>query len=126
MKIAHMALWVRDLEAMKQFYTVSLDGLANAKYYNPKSKFSSYFITFAGEAKLEIMHRPEAEDAAAPSLYGYAHLAFAAGGREQVDLLTERLRQAGCTIVSEPRVTGDGFYESCILDPEGNRVEITD
>ena len=56
---------------------------------------------------------------------GYAHIAFSVGSREKVDALTERLRSDGFKVVSGPRTTGDGYYESCIVVIEGNQIEIT-
>jgi len=56
---------------------------------------------------------------------GFAHLSFSVGSKEGVDRLTQNMSEDGITIVGEPRTTGDGYYESVVLDPEGNRVEIT-
>ena len=56
---------------------------------------------------------------------GYAHIAFSVGSREKVDTLTERLRQNGYPVAGGPRVTGDGYYESCVVGFEGNLIEIT-
>ena len=57
---------------------------------------------------------------------GLAHLSISVGSREAVDELTRRLQIDGYTVIGQPRLTGDGFYESTILDPEGNNVEITE
>ena len=126
MKIEHAAIWVRDLEDMKDFYCAFFKGTAGAKYRNEKTGFESYFIAFDGGARLELMTRPDigSADALAP-FCGFAHLAFSTGSEKEVDLMTNVLRAAGCRISSEPRRTGDGYYESCILDPEGNSIEIT-
>lgn len=129
MRLEHIALWTRNLEPMKAFYEKFFSGTAGAKYVNQKKHFESYFITFAAGARLEIMQRPDvcpAKDASEHNVTGYIHIAFSAGSRQEVDALTERLREHGFSIVSEPRVTGDGYYESVILDPDGNEVEITE
>lgn len=128
MKIEHVALWTRQLEALRDFYCRCFDGSAGPRYYNSRTGFRSYFVTFADGARLELMQLAgivaSGYDPAVP-LQGWAHIAFSVGGREAVDVLTERLRADGVRIVSEPRTTGDGYYESVILDPDGNRVEIT-
>ena len=127
MRIEHAALWARDLERLKDFYATYFEGYTGDRYLNSKTGFSSYFISFDGGARLEIMNKPGigTADASLGQEAGYAHLAFSVGSREKVDQLTETLRGNGFRVVSEPRITGDGYYESCILDPEGNRVEIT-
>ncbi len=125
--LAHVALWVSDLERMKNFYVTYFGGVSGALYYNKKTAFRSYFLSFEGGARLELMHSPavpenRGADGAEPG--GWAHIAFAAGGDAAVDALTRRLTGDGYRLLSGPRTTGDGYYESCILDPEGNRVEI--
>jgi lactoylglutathione lyase len=128
MKIEHVALWTKDLENLKTFYSEFFGATANQKYTNPKTGFESYFLIFTTGARLEIMRlpaitgEPRVEE---QRTVGLSHIAFAVGSREQVQSLTERLRARGYHVVSEPRQTGDGYYESCILDPDGNRVEIT-
>jgi lactoylglutathione lyase len=128
MQIEHIALWARDLERMKRFYEEFFGGVAGEMYHNPRSGFRSYFLRFNTGARLEIMGKPVVGegiyDDDAP-LAGYAHLAFAVGSEAEVDRLTARLAGEGYPVVSGPRRTGDGYYESCVLDPEGNRVEIT-
>lgn len=127
MKIEHVALWTRDLEKMKNFYEKVLGAAASEKYNNPKTQFESYFIQFASGARLELMKKPSvicSEKEKGAEYMGYAHIAFSVGSKEQVDSITEELRQKGSCVVSEPRTTGDGYYESCVLDPEDNRVEI--
>jgi lactoylglutathione lyase len=127
LKIAHIALWTTNLEAMKNFYEEFFDGKAGSKYINPKTCFESYFIAFESGARLEIMKKPSllvTKSDSDEQHAGYAHIAFSLGSKEKVDVLTETLRNKGFQVVSEPRTTGDGYYESCILDPEGNRVEI--
>lgn len=125
MKIAHIAIWTKDLEAMKEFYTRYFGGVSNAKYTNPIKKFESYFITFDDGAKLELMHK---ESAVKPmndeERLGMAHIAFTLGSKEAVFSLTQTLRLAGFNVAGEPRTTGDGYFESVVLDMEGNRIEL--
>lgn len=127
MKIDHIALWVKDIERMKGFYVKYFDGVAGDKYINPKKQFESYFITFKSGSRLEIMSKidiKEFDRVNTEEYYGYAHLAFCFGSKDKVNSLTARLKEDGYQVVGEPRITGDGYYESCVLDPEGNRVEI--
>jgi len=127
MKIEHIALWTKNLESMKQFYVDYFDGLAEAKYHNKETDFESYFISFSAGARLEIMQMANviSSDKKDGLYSGYVHIAFSVGSKEKVNQLTERLRVDGYTIASEPRATGDGYYESCVLDLDGNQVEIT-
>lgn len=128
MHIEHIALWTRQLETLKAFYVTYFSAQANQKYTNPHTQFASYFLTFATGARLEIMHAPNlSENAPDPTSrqIGYTHLAFSVGSPAEVNRLTEQLRSAGYPVVGEPRTTGDGYYESVILDPDGNRLEIT-
>lgn len=118
-------MYVHDLEASRKFFVEFFDGKANDGYHNPRTGFSSYFISFDDGARLEIMNRPETPDCSGTSDIGYAHIAFSVGSKENVNALTEKLRGAGYTVTSGPRVTGDGYYESCIVGIEGNTVEIT-
>ena len=127
MKIEHIALYVTDLEAARAFFTTYLGAVPDAGYHNPKTDFRSYFLTFDGGARLELMHRPDIADAPdGPAHTGYAHIAFSVGSRARVDALTAALRADGYEVVSGPRVTGDGYYESCIAVVEGNLIEITE
>jgi lactoylglutathione lyase len=128
MKIEHIAVWVRDLEKMKDFYTRFFNMNCNDKYLNEKKQFSSYFLSFEGGARIEIMHRPDISEQAAKAgtFFGLTHFAISVGSRERVDELTESIRKAGYQVTGEPRTTGDGYYESVVADPEGNLVEITD
>ncbi len=128
MYIEHIALWTHDLERLRQFYETYFEGTANTKYVNPRKQLESYFITFADGARLELMRMPTipvCQADAAQQFTGYVHLAFSAGSREAVDALTDRLRHDGYHILDGPRTTGDGYYESTILDPDGNRIELT-
>jgi lactoylglutathione lyase len=129
MRIEHVAIWTNDLEKMKNFYEGFFMGKAGAKYVNPKTYFESYFIEFESGARLEIMKKPSllARINEMDKQYlGYDHIAFSVESKENVDIITERLRSNGVQVVSEPRITGDGYYESCVLDPDGNKVEITE
>jgi len=123
--IEHVALWVRDLEGMRDFYVASLHGESGPLYQNPRTGFRSYFISFGAGARLELMSRPaEPETAPASREGGWAHVAFRLGSQEAVDAAVARLESRGVAILGRPRVTGDGYYEAVIADPEGNRVEL--
>lgn len=126
MKIDHVALYVRDLEGAKAFFVRYFGAVSNEKYHNRKTGFQSYFLAFADGGRLEIMTKPDLKgnDWEAES-YGFAHIAFSTGSKEKVDELTMRLNADGYRILSGPRTTGDGYYESCVEGPEGNRIEIT-
>ena len=125
MKLEHVALYVDDLEAMRAFYCDHLGAKANAKYRNPTTGFESYFLSFESGARVEIMSHPESvvSEKHLKSL-GYIHLAFSIGRRAAVDQKTRELAEAGFVVISQPRQTGDGYYESVILDPEGNQIEL--
>jgi lactoylglutathione lyase len=128
MKIEHLAIWVNDLELMRIFYEQYFQVTAGEKYTNAKKQFTAYFLYFGHDrTRLELMHTPDIgqNPGRRGFLHGLAHFAISVGGREAVNALTERLRADGYTIASEPRVTGDGYYESVVLDPEGNYVEIS-
>ena len=125
--IEHIAMYVNDLEASRDFFVKYLGGRSNDGYHNTTSDFRSYFITFDGGARLEIMTKPELSDQdKLLNRTGYAHIAFSVGSREKVDELTERLKSDGFDVISGPRVTGDGYYESCVVIIEGNLIEITE
>lgn len=126
MRICHVALNTNDLERLKDFYIRYFGGVTGEKYHNPARGFSSYFVRFSAEAELEIMTLDHGLTGVAndENSLGYSHIAFSAGGTQDVDTLTERLRRDGYRIASGPRRTGDRHYESCVLDPDGNRVEI--
>lgn len=129
MKISHVAIWVNNLEAMKDFYVKYFQMTCNSKYKNPNKKFTSYFLSFKNvSAKIELMHQDDILPFKGEKgrFTGMAHLAISAGSRQEVDILTERLRSNGYNVVSEPRITGDGFYESVVKDCEGNLIEITE
>lgn len=128
MHIEHIALWTRDIERLISFYETWFEAAAGRRYVNDSKGFKSCFLSFPGGARLEIMSLSSMEDGTGgqePVTTGYAHIAFSAGSEEAVDRLTGKLRQAGYTILDGPRRTGDGYYESVVLDPDGNSVEIT-
>jgi len=128
MKIEHIAIWVKDLEKMREFYMKYFGATSNEKYINSKKGFSSYFLSFSsGSTRLEIMHRKDMLEAGERMNFtqGITHFAMAVGDNEKVDRLTNQLRADNYTVASEPRMTGDGYYESVVLDPEGNTIEIT-
>lgn len=128
MKIAHFALWTNQLEEMKLFYVNYFHAASNEKYYNDKKKFSSYFLSFDDGVRLELMQMPGIPDNKNNAMLqniGLIHFAISTGSKENVDSLTEQIRAAGYAIIGEPRWTGDGYYESVVLDPENNRIEIT-
>ena len=128
MRIEHIAIWTHNLERLKAFYETYFGATANNKYVNPKKQFESYFLTFASGARLELMYKPTipaSQDNRETEFTGYIHLAFSVGAQTEVEQLTERLRQAGYKVLDGPRWTGDGYYESVVLDPDSNRVEIT-
>jgi len=126
MRIEHIAIWVTDLEAMRLFYETYFNAVAGEKYHNPRKEFTSYFLSFTDGARLEIMHKPTIVAASDNEVNtGFIHFAMSLGSKEQVYVLTEKLREDGFTIAGEPRTTGDGYYESVVLDPEGNQIEIT-
>ena len=127
MTIEHAAMYVNDLEAARDFFVTYLDGVSNDGYHNKNTGFRSYFISFGGGARLELMNKAEMDDLEKPlSRTGYAHIAFSTGSKEKVDMLTEKLKSAGFEVVSGPRTTGDGYYESCIVAVEGNQIELTE
>jgi lactoylglutathione lyase len=125
MKIEHVAVYVNDLEKAKDFYIKYFEGVAGEKYVNGHKGFASYFITFSEGSRLELMCQMKITDVAQMSFLGYAHIAMSVGIKEKVDSITEQLRSDGYQVTSEPRTTGDGYYESCIMDSEGNLIEIT-
>lgn len=126
MEIEHAALYVSDLEGAKDFFVRYFEAVPGALYHNPATGFRSYFLSFAGGARLEIMHRPDVPVRQGPAEQtGFVHLAFRTGSREAVDRLTARLTRDGYPVRSGPRVTGDGYYESCVAGFEGMLLEIT-
>jgi lactoylglutathione lyase len=128
MKIDHIAIWTADLERLKTFYQTYFLAVAGNKYANPAKQFESYFLTFPDGGRLEIMARPDIpanKNEPYKQFRGLIHLAISTGSLETVDALTARLGKDGYKIMDGPRRTGDGYYESSVLDPDGNRLEIT-
>lgn len=126
MTITHAAIYTQNLERLRDFYCTWFGGKSCPKYENPKKGFSSYFISFGTGAKLELMNSVYlTETVRRQHAAGYAHLAFSTESEQDVENLTARMKESGVPVVSEPRRTGDGYFESCVLDPDGNRVEIT-
>jgi len=126
MKIEHVAMYVKDLEGAKDFFIKFFGVKSNNLYHNTKTGFMSYFLTFDNGCRLEIMTKPDIDDTVLSFLrLGLIHLAFSVGSKEHVDKLTRELELAGYAIYSGPRTTGDGYYESCIIGPENNLIEIT-
>lgn len=127
MKIDHIAIWTPNLERLRTFYMKYFKATSNEKYFNPNKNFSSYFLSFEGDCSIEIMEMqdiPKSKDDILKQFIGLIHFALYVDSKTEVDKLTEILRTNGFEIVGEPRTTGDGCYESVILDPDGNRVEI--
>jgi lactoylglutathione lyase len=129
LKIEHIAIWTDDLERLKGFYERYFLAVSGKKYTNHTKKFESYFLSFNSGCRLEIMKMPpliERDQDVLKQFRGLTHFAISAGSKSTVDVLTERLRNDGFVIIGEPRTTGDGYYESVVLDPDGNRIEITE
>jgi lactoylglutathione lyase len=128
MRIEHVALWTTDLQRCKQFYTAYFGAVAGAEYLNPAKGFRSCFLSFLEGARIEVMMTstlsPLAIEPGAQRM-GLTHFAISVGSKQRVDELTSKLSKDGFPIVDGPRRTGDGYYESVVLDPDGNRVEIT-
>jgi lactoylglutathione lyase len=126
MRIDHVALYVCNLDGVKDFFVKYLGAVSGDKYQNPVSGFQSYFLRFDGGARVELMSKPRMTDQPKdPNRTGYSHLAFSLGSKELVDALTLRLRNDGFAVLSGPRTTGDGYYESCIVAIEDNLIELT-
>ena len=126
MHIEHIAMYVNDLEEVKEFFVKYFNATSNEGYHNPKTDFHSYFLSFKDGARLEIMNKPQMKDEEKSlNRTGFIHIAFSLGSKEAVDELTERLRNDDYDVISGPRATGDGYYESCIIGIEGNQIEIT-
>ena len=130
MKIEHVALWAKDIDKIKSFYEKYFSAKSNSLYTNPKTRFSSYFLSFGSGARLEIMQMQSVSDKTRnPNPHdqstGYIHIAISVGSEEKVNTLTAKLLKDGFKVLDGPRKTGDGYYESVVLDPEQNRVEIT-
>ena len=127
MRIEHIAMYVNDLEAARDFFVRYFDAVSNEGYHNRTTDFRSYFLSFDDGARLELMKKSQMDDAEKTlNRTGYVHIAFSLGSKEAVDELTVRLKNDGYQVISGPRTTGDGYYESCIVGIEGNQIEITE
>ena len=125
MKIDHIAMYVNNLESARDFFMKYLGATSNEGYHNKTTDFRSYFLSFEEGARIEIMNKPGVLDGEKDlARTGYVHIAFNVGSKEKVDELTEQLKADGYEVISGPRTTGDGYYESCIVDMEGNQIEI--
>ena len=113
-RIEHVAVYTDDLERLRAWYEQWLGARAGEKYVNPAHGFSSYFLSLGDGARLELMHMPGQETGLR------AQIAFSVGSKERVDELA-----AAIGAIDGPRTTGDGYYEAVVLDPDGNRVELT-
>ncbi|HEY9060408.1 MAG TPA: VOC family protein [Pseudobacteroides sp.] len=126
MRIEHIAVWTADIERLAAFYERYFEGRRNEKYISAHKEFQSYFLVFADGARLEIMTRPQVSTGAIDQeTMGYTHIAFSVGSKEKVIELTDMITNDGYRLISLPRTTGDGYFESVVLDPDGNIVEIT-
>jgi lactoylglutathione lyase len=127
-RVEHVGLWTRDVDALAAFYARHFGAGIGPLYRNPAKGFASRFLDFGAGARLELMSSTMLELAAsAPGAQrpGLAHVALALGSEAQVDALAAALRDAGVPLLDGPRRTGDGCYEAVVLDPDGNRIEIT-
>ena len=126
MRIEHIAMYVTDLEKAKDFFVTYFGAKSNEGYHNISTNFRSHFLSFENGARLEIMNKPNVEDPETVlARTGFIHIAFSLGSKEAVDALTDRLKTDGYPVISGPRTTGDGYYESCIIGIEDNLIEIT-
>jgi len=128
MKLHHTAIWVNDLQKIREYYMNHFGATSNEMYVNPTTGFQSYFVTFPSGGQLEIMHRDDIpdnlNDIIGKQHKGYIHLAFMVNSNEEVDAKARELQDAGYPVLRGPRVTGDGYYEFETIDPEGNRLEV--
>ena len=127
MKINHIALYANDLEKMKAFYEKYFAAKSNEMYHNPKTGLKTYFLEFSNGCRIEIMTKENLSNVKKEANNtGYIHIAFSVGSKDTVDELTKRLDNDGYKVISRPRTTGDGYYESCVIDPENNQIEIVE
>lgn len=125
MKIDHVAMYVNDLDAVKNFFVKYFNAVAGSKYSNFRNDFSNYFLKFDDGSRLEIMTRNSAVDADKVRYRtGFHHIAISVGDRKDVDDLLKKFDSDGVIVVSGARTTGDGYYAAVVVDPEGNEVEI--
>lgn len=127
MRINHIGIYTKDLERLKLFYVTYFNAKVGLKHYNEITQFESYFLSFDGsDTRIELMTRPNLEEKRTTLMHiGFIHLCISVGSRAKVDYYTQLLESEGYEIISRPRTTKDGYYESCILDPDGNQIELT-
>ena len=126
MKIDHIAIWTVDLELSKEFYVKWFGAIPNNRYENITKQFTSYFLKFENNScRIELMHKPGLSKLENENILGLSHFAISVGTKELVDKITNEMSKSGIIIYSQPRNTGDGYYESVVLDPDGNKIEIT-
>lgn len=126
MRIEHIAMYVNDLEKTKEFFVKYFNATSNEGYHNKTTDFRSYFLSFDDGARIEIMNKPQMmDDEKELNRTGYIHIAFSLGSKEAVDAFSEKMKKDGYNVISGPRTTGDGYYESCIIGIEGNQIEVT-
>ncbi|MRS06002.1 glyoxalase/bleomycin resistance/extradiol dioxygenase family protein [bacterium] len=127
MKIDHIAIWTKQLDKLKSFYVDNFSATVYQQFINPKTQYESYRLSFPNGVQLELMQAPDVVKnfhTLTSRVTGYSHLAFSVGSQAEVEKVTDHLRSKGCLVIDLPRVTGDGYYESIVLDPDGNRIEI--
>jgi len=124
-KIEHIALWAQNIDRICKFYQKYFGAKIGELYINSKRGFYSRFIEFEKGSRLEVMNQGDLKHSTDNSHFGYAHISISVGSRESVDNITKQMELDRMIIQSYPRITGDGYYESTVLDPEGNIVEIT-
>ena len=112
---------------MKEFFIRYFNGTPNELYHNPRTGLKTFILDFDGSAaRLELMTRPKVKNEEENIFrQGFIHLSFSVGSKETVDSLTNDLNREGYRVLNGPRMTGDGYYESCIAGPEGILIEIT-
>lgn len=126
MRVEHIAMYVNNLEKAKDFFVKYFNAVSNNGYHNKATNFRSYFLSFDDGARIELMNHPDMQDSEKEiRRTGFVHIAFSIGSKEKVDELTQRLKADGYEVLSGPRTTGDGYYESCIVGIENNQIEIT-
>lgn len=124
MTIDHVAIFTGNTERLRIFYENYFGGKSNPKYFNIETGLKSYTLTFEGDTKLQIMEKPDINVERPQACKGFSHLSFKVGSIKKVDELTATMKENGCDVRSYPRETGDGIYESCVYDPDGNEVGI--
>ena len=125
MLIEHVAIWSTNIENSKDFYIKYFGAISNKKYISKNNiGFESYFLSFEDGSRLEIMQHPNITQKNNSDMIGFAHIAFILKSKEEVDLLCKKFEEDNIQIISYPRITGDGYYEACILDLYGNKIEI--